>query len=74
LIAPYLAVQDLYLSLGLTLAAAVVIIASFNYYLAVAQDTPFRRRFAEMAGLSLGVAAFSFGVGFVLRSLFGIEV
>jgi VIT1/CCC1 family predicted Fe2+/Mn2+ transporter len=74
LIAPYLALQDLYLSLGLTLAAAVVIIASFNYYLAVAQDTPFRRRFAEMAGLSLGVAAFSFGVGFVLRSLFGIEV
>jgi VIT1/CCC1 family predicted Fe2+/Mn2+ transporter len=73
-IAPYLAMQDLYLSLGLTLAAAVVIIASFNYFLAVAQDTPFRRRFAEMAGLSLGVAAFSFGVGFVLRSLFGIEV
>jgi len=27
-----------------------------------------------MAALSLGVAAFSFGVGFVLRSLFGIEV
>jgi VIT1/CCC1 family predicted Fe2+/Mn2+ transporter len=74
LIAPYLALQDLYLSLALTLTAAVLIIASFNYYVAVARDAPFRRRFAEMAGLSLGVAAFSFGVGFVLRSLFGIEV
>jgi VIT1/CCC1 family predicted Fe2+/Mn2+ transporter len=74
LITPYLALQDLYLSLALTLVAAVLIIAFFNYYLAVAQDVPFRRRFAEMAGLSLGVAAFSFGVGFVLRSLFGIEV
>lgn len=74
LIAPYLVVQDLYLSLALTLGAAVLIIASFNYYLAVAQDAPFRRRFVEMAGLSLGVATFSFGVGYLLRSLFGIEV
>jgi len=74
LIAPYLALRELYLSLALTLGAAVLIIASFNYYVAVARDVPFRRRFVEMAALSLGVAAFSFGVGFVLRSLFGIEV
>jgi VIT1/CCC1 family predicted Fe2+/Mn2+ transporter len=74
LIAPYLVLQDLYLSLALTLAAAVLIIASFNYYVAVAQDVPFRRRFAEMAGLSLGVATLSFGVGFLLRQVFGVEV
>jgi hypothetical protein len=29
----------------------------------VAQDQLFRRRFFEMAGVSLGVAALSFGVG-----------
>ena len=63
LVLPFLLVQQLYLSLGLTLTAAVLIIAAFNYYIAVARDLPFRRRLLEMAGLSLGVAAFSFGVG-----------
>ena len=74
LITPFLLVQQLYLSLGLTLTASVLIIAAFNYYIAVARDLPFRRRFGEMAGLSLGVAAFSFGVGFLLRRFFPVEV
>lgn len=73
LITPFLLVQQLYLSLGLTLTASVLIIAAFNYYIAVARDLPFRRRFGEMAGLSLGVAAFSFGVGFLLRRFFQVD-
>jgi VIT1/CCC1 family predicted Fe2+/Mn2+ transporter len=56
------------------LLIAVGIVALFNYYIAVARELPFRRRFLEMAGLSLAVAAFSFLVGYLLRTLFGIEV
>ena len=56
------------------LTVAVGIIDVFNYYISVAKDLDFRGRFLEMAGLSLGVAALSFGVGFVLRAFFGIEV
>jgi len=74
LIAPYLVLPDYYVSLACTLAAAVGIIALFNYYIAVAKDEPFRPRFLEMAGLSLGVAAFSFLVGFLMRALLGIDV
>jgi len=74
LILPYLVLTNYYLCLACTLAAAVLIIGFFNYYISVAKDLPFRPRFLEMAGLSLGVAALSFGVGFLLRSLFGIEV
>jgi len=51
-----------------------LIIAAFNYYVAVAKGEPFRRRFVEMAGLSLSIAVLSFGVGYLLRVLFGIEV
>jgi VIT1/CCC1 family predicted Fe2+/Mn2+ transporter len=40
----------------------------------VARDASFRRQFVEMAGISLGVAALSFGVGFALRSLLGVEI
>jgi len=38
------------------------------------KDEPFRRRFLEMAGLSLSVAALSFLVGFVLRTVLGVGV
>ncbi len=74
LILPYLLLSNYYVSLGCTLAAALAIIALFNYYIAVAKSEPFKGRFFEMAGLSLSVAGFSFLVGLLLRTLFGIEV
>jgi VIT1/CCC1 family predicted Fe2+/Mn2+ transporter len=37
-------------------------------------DQPFRRRFLEMTGLSLGVATLSFLIGFLFRTLLGVEV
>ncbi len=74
LIFPYLILSNYYVSLACTLTAAIGIIAAFNYYIAVARDEPFKNRFLEMAGLSLSVAAFSFLVGFLLRTLFGVEV
>jgi len=51
-----------------------VIIALFNFYISVAKDQPFGRRFAEMAGISLGVAAFSFVLGFLIRNWLGVDV
>jgi len=74
LILPYLLLKNFYLCLGCTLAAAVLIIGFFNYYISVAQDVPFRRRFLEMSGLSLGVATLSFFIGFVIRSFLGVDV
>ncbi len=74
LIFPYLVLSNYYVSLACTLAAAIGIIAAFNYYISVARSEPFKSRFLEMAGLSLGVAAFSFLVGFLLRTLFGVEI
>lgn len=74
LIAPYLLLGHYLVCLLFTLVIAVLVVAAFNYYIAVAQDEPFRKRFLEMAGLSLGVAFFSFLLGFVVRSFFGVEV
>jgi VIT1/CCC1 family predicted Fe2+/Mn2+ transporter len=74
LILPYLVLTNYYLCLGCTLAGAVTIIALFNYYISVAKDEPFRRRFLEMAGVSLGVAAFSFLVGFLMRTFLGVDI
>jgi VIT1/CCC1 family predicted Fe2+/Mn2+ transporter len=74
LIAPYLIFSSYLLCLAMTLINAVLIIALFNFYISVARDLSFRKRFFEMAGISLGVAALSFAIGFGIRSLLGIEV
>jgi VIT1/CCC1 family predicted Fe2+/Mn2+ transporter len=69
LILPFLLAADKFVALGITLTLAVCIIFFFNYYLSTARDLDFKRRFGEMTLISLGVAAFSFGIGWVLKSL-----
>ena len=56
------------------LCIIVLIIAAFTYYTSVATDQPFKSRFLEMAGISLGVAVISFVVGLVAKALFGIDI
>jgi VIT1/CCC1 family predicted Fe2+/Mn2+ transporter len=74
LILPFLLLQNIYLSLGLTLGTAILIIAAFNYYYSIVKEEKFARRFSEMITLSMGVALLSFGVGFLLRKFLGVEV
>jgi vacuolar iron transporter family protein len=74
LVLPYLLIDNYIIDLAITLVVAVIIIAVFNYYISVAKDEPFRARFLEMAGLSLGVATFSFIIGYFIRLWLGIEV
>jgi VIT1/CCC1 family predicted Fe2+/Mn2+ transporter len=73
LILPYLLLGNIYISLGMTLVAAITIIAGFNYYYAVVRNEKFSRRFTEMVSLSMGVALLSFGVGLLLRRFYGID-
>ena len=74
LILPYMLIDNYFLCLALTLCIAMLIIFFFNFYISVAKDYSFRRRFLEMAGLSLGVAALTFAIGFLIRKTLGIEV
>jgi VIT1/CCC1 family predicted Fe2+/Mn2+ transporter len=74
LILPYLLIDNVYTALAITLGSAIVIIALFNFYYAVVKSESFVKRFIEMLMLSFGVALFSFGVGYALRSVFHIEL
>jgi len=74
LVLPYLLIGNYFVSLGITLGIAVLIILFFNYYVSVARDMDFRRRFLEMAGLSMGVAGLSFAIGWLIRVVLGVEV
>ncbi|MDR2144240.1 MAG: VIT1/CCC1 transporter family protein [Treponema sp.] len=72
LILPFLLLSSKFAALAVTLSIAVFIIFIFNYYLATAKELNFVRRFLEMTFISLGVAALSFGVGFILKGLLGV--
>ncbi|HNT42063.1 MAG TPA: VIT1/CCC1 transporter family protein [Tenuifilaceae bacterium] len=74
LIAPYLILQSYFAALALTLTFAILIILVFNYYISVAKDLNFKRRFSEMAIISLGVAALTFGIGFLIRKYLGVDI
>jgi vacuolar iron transporter family protein len=74
LVLPYFLIANYYISLAFSLIIAVLIIASFNYYVSVARREPFRKRFLEMTLLSLSIAAVSFGIGYLVRLFFDIDV
>lgn len=74
LILPYFFVGNRFIALGIVLAVALLIIFCYNYYVSVAQGLNFRKRFLEMAAISLGVAGFSFLLGYGLKSLLGVDI
>jgi len=74
LILPFFLLANVFVALATTLTVAVVIIATFTFYISVAKEVGFWPRFLEMAGISLGVSAISFGIGFVVRRVMGVEI
>ncbi|MBI4706585.1 MAG: VIT1/CCC1 transporter family protein [Candidatus Omnitrophica bacterium] len=74
LITPYLLFKNIYFCLGFVIVTALLIILVFTYYTCVAKGFDFRKRFLEMAGISLGVAAINFIIGIIIRNVFGIAV
>ncbi len=74
LILPYLFIANYYIALIIALIIAVVIIAIFNYYIAVAKDMNFKKQFLEMVIISLSVSAISFIIGLLVRKFFGIDI
>ena len=73
LILPYLLFKNIYFCLSLVIAFALLIIFVFTYYISVAKSLKFKKRFLEMAGISLGVAAINFVIGLIIRNVFGIK-
>lgn len=74
LILPYLLLDAYMLSLLVTVLIALLIILIFNFYVSVAKDYDFKRRFLEMALISFGVAFLSFFIGYFIRAVFGVEI
>jgi VIT1/CCC1 family predicted Fe2+/Mn2+ transporter len=73
LILPFLVLESPYIALAFTLAGAIVVIFLFTFYISVAKDLLFWRRFYEMAAVSLGIAAVSFVIGLAIRVFLNVN-
>ncbi|UCG02224.1 MAG: VIT1/CCC1 transporter family protein [Candidatus Heimdallarchaeota archaeon] len=76
LILPYLILsnQSPLVCLTITLINAILIVFVFTFYISVAKDLSFQKRFTEIVGISLGIAALSFIIGLFVRSFFNIDI
>ena len=74
LVIPYLVQDDPLVALIAMLLTTVLIIAAYTYYISIAKAISFKRRFVEMALISLGVAAISFGIGTAIKHIFNVEI
>jgi len=74
LIIPFLLSDNYLVSLGWTILNAILVIALFNYYISIARGYNFKKRFLEMASISLCVALLSFILGNLINKWFGAEV
>ncbi|HHF56548.1 MAG TPA: rubrerythrin family protein [Thermoplasmatales archaeon] len=74
LVFPYFILKNYYLALLATIFDAFIVILLFTFFVAVIKDKVFHKLFLEMMGISLGIAAISFAIGWIVRSVLGIEI
>jgi len=63
---------DKWIAIGIMIGIVILIVAAFNFYLSVVRDYNFKKRFLEMAAISVGVAGLSFLVSMLLSMALGI--
>ena len=74
LVLPYFVQDNPYVALISMLLLTVLIIAGYTYYISVAKSVSFKKRFIQMTAISLGVALISYGIGQLVKHVFGINI
>jgi VIT1/CCC1 family predicted Fe2+/Mn2+ transporter len=74
LVSPFFIFNNIFISLATTIFFAISLISLFTYYISVAKQLNFKKRFFEMATISLGIALFSFIVGYLINRILGISI
>jgi len=74
LILPFLLIESPFISLITAVIISFAIIFIYSYYISVANDQSFKKRFLEMFLLSTFVGIISFLLGYVVRIIFGIDI
>jgi VIT1/CCC1 family predicted Fe2+/Mn2+ transporter len=74
LVLPYLLITNPFIALAVMISVVVFIIFFFNLYISVAKNLNFKKRFLQMAIISLSVAALSFVIGIGIEKILGVSL
>jgi len=74
LVAPYFLFKNPFFALGTTFVCALLIIFFFTFYISVAKNLDFKKKFLRMAMISIGVAAINFVIGLIVRKYLHVDV
>ncbi len=74
LVVPFFIFETMTYSLIMMFSSAFLAIISYNFYISVAKDLSFSKRVIQMSAITFGVALISFGIGYVVKYYFGIEI
>jgi len=74
LVAPFFMFAKISIAMMWMFGAALLTILLYNFYISVAKDLSFWKRVREMSFITFGVALISFGIGYVVKHYFGIEI
>lgn len=74
LIFPYFIFTNYYISFGVTILNAILVILIFTFFVSVVREVEFRKTFFEMLMISLVVALISFMIGWVARIVLNVEI
>ncbi len=74
LVVPFFIFDLIIESLIMMFICAFLAIISYNFYISVAKDLSFSKRVIQMSAITFGVALISFGIGYLVKYYFGIEI
>ncbi len=73
LVLPFMLLKNPLVALAVTLLVGAFVVFMFSFFVAVVQDRDFKKMFLQMVTISFGVAAISFGIGYLVRLFFGVS-
>lgn len=74
LVFPFFVLGNVYFAMGLCLFDGLLVVGVFTFFMAVVRGLPYRKTLFEMVAIGLGVAGASFLIGWLMRTLLGVEV
>lgn len=74
LVLPFFLLDSIAAALAMMFGGAVIAIAAYNFYIAVAKEQSFVQRTSEMLLITFGVALVSFGIGYGVHHYLDIAV
>ena len=74
LVSPYFIFDNIMHAFAVMLTMTILIIFTYTFYISVAKGLNFKKKFSQMALISLSVALISFIIGRLVSIYFGIEV